>query len=114
MKCCQYSAGMLRHVVSFERETLTADGSGGTSSTWAAITFAPSRGNMSAVSGGERFASARTEATVRYRLVVRYFSGLLPRDRVVFNGAAYQIRFINNVEFANKWLVIDLDGGVAT
>ena len=113
MTCCKYSAGMLRHAVAFERQGLTADGTGGAVQAWSALSGSPTRGMMKAVSGGERFASARVEATVQFRLVVRFFSGLLESDRVMFRGKAYNIRFINNDEFADKWLIIDLTGGVA-
>jgi hypothetical protein len=41
-------------------------------------------------------------------------AGLLESDRVVIRTKAHNIRFINNVEFADRWLEIMVDGGVAT
>lgn len=114
MKCCDYTAGMLKEPVTFQRETLVSDGAGGTTSTWATISGAPTRGFLKAMSGSERWASARVEANVTLRLVVRYFAGLREGDRVQVRGEAANIRFINNVEFADKWLEIDLQAGVAT
>lgn len=38
---------------------------------------------------------------------------LTERDRAVIGGRAYNIRFINNLELRNRWLEIDLAGGVA-
>jgi SPP1 family predicted phage head-tail adaptor len=111
--CCKYTAGMLTEAVLFQRETLVADGVGGSTSVWATIAGAPSRGSIKALSGSERWASARVEATASYRIAVRYFSGIAERDRTVVRGVAYNIRFVNNVDFANKWLEIDLSGGVA-
>jgi hypothetical protein len=32
---------------------------------------------------------------------------------VQIRSKVHNIRFIDNVEFANKWLQIDVDGGVA-
>jgi len=46
--------------------------------------------------------------------VTRYFAGLVESDRVVIAGRRYNIVFINNVELRNRWVEIDLDGGVAT
>jgi hypothetical protein len=43
---------------------------------------------------------------------VRYFAGLRESDAVTINGARHNIRFINNVEQSNRWLVLDVDGGV--
>lgn len=114
MKCCDYTAGMLKHSITFQRETLVGDDAGGTTSTWAAIVSAPTRGFIKAMSGNERWASARVEATASYRLVVRYFPNLMEKDRVLFRDRAHNIRFVNNVEFADKWLEIDLSEGVAT
>jgi SPP1 family predicted phage head-tail adaptor len=105
---------MLKEPVEFQRATKVSDGSGGYTETWAAISGAPTRAIVKAVSGSERFASDRIEATTRYRIVVRYFDGLLESDRVEIRSRVYNIRFINNVEFADRWLEIDLDGGVAT
>jgi SPP1 family predicted phage head-tail adaptor len=114
VKCCEITAGMLKEPVTFQRETLTADGSGGTTSAWATIAGAPTRAGVKAMSGGERWASARVEANASWRVTVRYFAGLLPKDRVMIRGKAYNVRFVNNVELADKWLVIDVSEGVAT
>jgi SPP1 family predicted phage head-tail adaptor len=114
MTCPKYHSGMLKHSITFQRATRTSDGSGGVTKVWATIAGAPTRGNMKAASGGERFASARIEATYTHKLVTRYFTGLLDSDRVTFAGKAYDITFIDNVDFDDRWYVISLRGGVAT
>lgn len=113
MKCCDFHSGKLKEPVTFERKTLTSDGAGGMTQTWATINNVPSRAFVVPVSGSERYASDRVEATVRLRLVVRYTTGLRESDRVQIRGRVHNIRFIDNIEFANKWLQIDVDGGVA-
>lgn len=50
---------------------------------------------------------------MRLRLVVRYTNALRESDRVTIRNRVHNIRFIDNIEFANKWLRIDVDGGVA-
>ena len=114
MKCCDYNAGMLRTPCQFQRKTRTPDGSGGWSEAWTNIAGAATRCSFKALSGGERFQAQRAEATTRNRIVVRYFSDLTEVDRVVIAGRRYNITFINNVELRNRWLEIDLSGGVAT
>ena len=114
MRCCDMTAGQLKEPVEFQRKTRTSDGAGGFTVTWPAITDAPTRGRVRYASGSERYASERTEARVSVKLVVRYFAGLLEADRVEIRGKAYNIRFIDNIEFADKWLEISLDGGAAT
>lgn len=113
MKCCDYSLGKMREPVEFQRATRTSDNYGGASDSWAQITNSPEWAEVKAVSGGERFASDRVEATVRFRVVVPYFSGLKESDKIVFRSRSHNIRFINNVELRDMWLVIDVDGGVA-
>jgi SPP1 family predicted phage head-tail adaptor len=108
------NSGKLKEPVTFQRRTLTSDGAGGQTESWATISGAPMRAHVTPTSGAERFRSDRVEATVRLRLVVRYVSGLLESDRVQIRNRVHNIRFIDNIEFANKWLQIDVDGGVAT
>lgn len=113
-RCCDINAGMLRTPVAFERATRAPDAAGGFTVTWAAISGAPTRARVVAMSGSERWASDRVEATARYRVTVRYFAGLLEADTVLIGGRRHNIRFVNNIEMRNRWLVIDVDGGVAT
>lgn len=115
MKCCaKYSARDLREPVSFERLTRTSDGAGGFTESWASISGAPTRGMVKAMSGRERWASQRIEATSTHRIVVRYFADLTEVDRVVIRGRPHQVRFINNVDLADRWLEIDAQLGVPT
>lgn len=114
LKCCDINTGMLKEPVTFQRRTLVADGAGGQTETWAAIPATPSRAHVRPVGGSERWASDRTEAIVRLRLVTRYNAALREGDRVLIRGKAHNIRFLDNVEFRDKWLQIDVDGGVAS
>jgi SPP1 family predicted phage head-tail adaptor len=113
MKCCDYNAGMLKEPVVFQRRTLTSDGAGGQTEEWATISGAPTRAHVMPVSGSERYASDRTEAIVRLRLVTRYTNLLREGDRVTIRDKVHNIRFLDNIEFKDKWLQIDVDGGVA-
>lgn len=112
-KCADYNAGKLKEPVSFTRRTLTSDGAGGQTETWAAVSGAPTFAAVTPVSGAERYASDRVEAIVRLRLVTRYTTTLREGDRVTIRDRVHNIRFLDNIEFANKWLQIDVDGGVA-
>jgi SPP1 family predicted phage head-tail adaptor len=106
-------SGKLKEPVTFQRRTLTSDGAGGQTESWATVTGAPTRAHVMPTGGSERFAHDRTEATVRLRLVIRYTTALRESDRVTIRNKVHNIRFLDNIEFANKWLQIDVDGGVA-
>ena len=112
--CSKYNARMLREPIEFQRMTRTGDGAGGFTEGWTAITGAPTRAMVKALSGSERFQSQRTEATASHKIVVRYNAGLTAVDRAVIRGRAYQIVFVNNVDFADKFLEITAMLGVAT
>lgn len=113
IRCCDMHAGKLKERVIFERRTLTSDGAGGQSETWATIMGVPGRAFVMPMSGSERYASDRTEAIIRLRLVTRFTNLLREGDRVKIKSRIHNIRFIDNIEFANRWLQIDVDGGVA-
>ena len=113
MKCCDLNSGKLKEPVTFKRKTLTSDGAGGMTQAWTTLSGAPTRAYVVPVSGSERYASDRVEATIRLRLVVRYTTALRESDRVQIRNKLHNIRFIDNIEFANKWLQVDIDGGVA-
>lgn len=113
IKCCDMHSGKLKEPVTFQRRTLTSDGAGGQTEAWATVSGAPTRAHVMPIGGSERFIHDRTEATVRLRLLVRYTTTLRESDRVQIRNKVHNIRFLDNVEFANKWLQIDVDGGVA-
>jgi SPP1 family predicted phage head-tail adaptor len=113
LKCCDLNAGMLRTPVQFERRARVSDGAGGFTQTWQAIAGAPTRAYVKSKSGNERFASARVEALATHSVTVRYFADITEADRVVFEGRAANIRFIDDVEQRKRWLKIDVQTGAA-
>lgn len=112
--CSKYSARMLKHKVTFERQTKTADGSGGYTDTWDRIGDAPRWAMMQPVKSRETYDHNRIEARPRNLCVTRYNADLTEADRVIFRGRAYNVQDMRNVEYRDLWLEIDLDGGVAT
>lgn len=99
-------------MVTFETPTDTADGRGGFTRTWA--TSHTARAHVRGTGGREVVINDRITAINGKRVTVRYFAGLEEKDRVTIAGRVHNIRYINNVEERNEWLVINVDGGVAT
>ena len=112
-KCDSLSAAMLSEPVTFQRSVKTPDGAGGFTETWGTLAGAPTFAHAKYLSGSERWANARTEATSKIKATTRYFDGLLESDAVVIRSRRCNIRFINNVEFKDRWLEIELGEGVA-
>ena len=110
MSCCDgIKLGDLRHKIAIERETKTSDGMGGETVTWSAV-FNP-KVKIKPMRGNERLQAMRLEATVSHVITMRYVSGVLPSDRVNYNGRLMQIRAVINVNERNKWLELYCDEG---
>lgn len=114
MKCGDLSAGKLRTPCQFQVKSKIGDGAGGWRETWVNMPASADRCQFKMLGGGERWQAQRAEATTRNRIVTRYFAGLTEAHRVSVAGRVYNITAIDNLEMRNRWLVIDLDGGVAT
>lgn len=112
MKCCDLTAGKLRHQITIEREQSVSDGGGGSTITWS--TVATPRAFIKPMSGGERLQAMRLESTVTHRIFIRYRDDLLTSDRINFNGRLMQIRALINLEERNRWIEIYADEGEAT
>jgi head-tail adaptor len=112
--CCDYSSGILREAVTFQRETSTAGVAGTFTKAWATVSGAPTRAHVRGMSGREERTGDRTDAVARLRVVVRYSAALREGDRVLIRTRAHNITRIDNVEFRNQWLEIDAEAGVAT
>jgi head-tail adaptor len=115
MKCCDITAGMLTTAVAFQRQGAATNVSGDIlPGAWAAITGSPTRARVKAASGMERGQVQRTDAVVVLKVTVRYVDGLRDSDSVLIRGKRHNIRFIDNVEFADKFMILSVDGGVAS
>jgi SPP1 family predicted phage head-tail adaptor len=107
MKCCDITAGMLRHKINIESFTAVSDGAGGSTVTWAAT---PANTNIwckvRPASGGERFYAMRTEADTTHVIITRWKTGITPAMRVNFGGRLMQIKSVINIEERDKWMEI--------
>ena len=112
MKCCDLTAGKLRHSVIVERESSVSDGYGGTAITWA--TQASFRAFVKPTSGTERLFAQRLDATITHRIYCRYRTDIITSDRINFNGRLMQIKAIINIEEQNRWLEIHAVEGEIT
>lgn len=114
MTCCKYSAGKMREPVTFQRMGAASNVDGNVvAGAWATIAGAPTRGMVRPLSGYEASQAQRLSAEVKMLVVVRYTAALREADSVLIRGLRHNIRYIKNVDFDNKFLEIDVQGGVA-
>ena len=114
MTCCKYSAGKLKEPLTFQRMGAATNVDGNVvAAAWATIAGAPTKGMVRPLSGYEASQAQRLSAEVKLMLVVRYTASLREADSVLIRGLRHNIRYIKNVDFDNKFLEIDVQGGVA-
>lgn len=112
MKCCDLTAGSLRHRIKIQRPSLQSDGGGGGVLTFA--DYAEMRAFVKPTTGSERLYSMRLEANTTHRIFIRYRDDLTTTDRINFNGRLMQIRALINLEERNRFIEIYADEGVVT
>lgn len=94
-------AGQLNRRIVIQTATLTADGSGGTSTAWG--TFATVWAAVWPVSGRERIANQRTEADITVRVRIRYLDGVKEAMRIALGSQTFEITAVINFEARNVY-----------
>jgi head-tail adaptor len=112
-------AGELRQRVTFERLQQVPDGAGGNVGDWTALIQSRSA-RLTPTRGGEQVIAGRLQGVSAWDLWVVYDSetaGITTTDRVVDarNPARiFAIRFIADMDGARRWLLMQLELGVAS
>ena len=106
-------AGRLNRRITLQSLTVAKGTSGGMTKTWVNVAtgIAAAVRNLSgnerrATSAGGQVAEARTEFTIRYR------AGVTAEMRVLYQGAVYNIRHVNDWMGKRESLVLTCDTGV--
>ena len=96
-------AGQLRHRIAIQESTDTADGAGGFTSSWSAIS------GMSSVpaaiwplSSKESLDSMKLELQVTHKIRIRYRSGITAKNRILFGTRIFNIISLTNHDERNK------------
>lgn len=101
--------GQLRHTVQIQAVTLTDDGLGSPTESWATVPGGTVRAEIWSLRGEERMAGERLEARVTHRVRMRYFSGLTSSHRLLFGSRVFRILFVNDVSQRGREHVLDCE-----
>ena len=104
--------GELDQRVQIQQQTRTPDGGGGYVEGWS--TTATVWAQVRPLSGRERDQAQQQEADVRYRVRIRYRSGVTAAERIVWRGQAMQIRSVLEAGPRPLYLDLDCEAGPAT
>lgn len=112
MGCCgSIPAGEFTVPCVIESSTDGKDDYGSPTESWA--TYWTGRAKFETRYGSERAQSNGVDHLVTAIITIRYASGILPDMRVVLDGTDYfNIKYIDNVERANKYLKITIQQAV--
>lgn len=116
VSCCnpKYTSRSLREIVSIQGLTRAADGMGGFTDTWAAVSGAPTRAMIEAAPGSERWGFMRQVPGNGYRMVTRFFSSATAAQRVIWRGKEYGVLGVVDPDGRQDWLEWRLSDGVAS
>lgn len=113
MKCCDLSAGKLRHLVDLQNRQDVDDDLGGVVTTWATFS-ASQRGMLKPLTGTEIQRAGRLEANITHKLYMRYRTDLTAAHSVLYEGRRMQVRAVIDIEERKRWIEVSLEEGVAT
>ena len=111
MKCCNITPSKLNRKVDLYRLEKISTPTGGFDESW--VKAASVWAFIKNMSGTELVHADQLGATSYSDFTIRYRSNINEMMKFVYRGNDYQIRHINNIEEADKWLVVKAEKGVA-
>ena len=104
--------GALRQRVTLEAPVRVADGAGGADTACSPV--ATLWADVAAAGSGEVTAGERLEARTRLRVTIRFRAGVTPAMRLVWRGAALNIRAVADRDGRRRFLSLDCEAGGAS
>lgn len=101
---------MLNRKIEFYQLNKTATPTGGFTESW--VLFASGWASVKNMSGTELVRADQLGDTAYSDFTIRYRNDINTMMKIVYRGTDYQIRHLNNLEEADKWLVIKAERGV--
>ena len=92
----------LRHFVTIQEATETANSYGEIERTWA--TFKKRWANIRPLSGRERWAAQQVQANLSHEVLIRYTKDVTPKMRISYNSRTFEIGTVINVDERGAWM----------
>ena len=97
-------AGKLRHSVTLQSQSLTADGAGGATESW--VDFVTVRANVEPLSGTEAFQAQQVNDDLSHTVTMRYYPGVTSKMRVKYGTRYFLIESIINTGERNREMIL--------
>jgi SPP1 family predicted phage head-tail adaptor len=111
MKCCDITPASLNRQIEIQSLAVTPTDAGGFTESWVTLTNAWAK--IKNASGTELIHADQLGAVAFSDFTIRYRSDLNESMRVIYRGTEFQVRHINNIEEADKFLIIKAERGVS-
>ena len=108
-KCDSIQIKDLRHSVTIQERTLTADGQGGSTESWS--TFTTAWVAIEPTSAAQQFYAQHLKHRVTHKITARYFSGLTSDMRIIFGSRTFHVRGYRDLEERNRFYEIMAEEG---
>lgn len=99
------AAGDLRHVIQIGDVDPQQD-SGGATVVDNVTTYTTQRASVETLQGKELFAAQQSNSQVTHKITMRWFPGIVSRQKVWFDGRQYDIESVQNPDGRRKMLVL--------
>ena len=97
--------GDLRQRITIQQASITPNTNGFEVETW--TDFKTVWANVSNLFGREYYSAAQVNQESTVKFTIRYLAGLNENMRISFNGSYYNITFIDNIKYSNKYIQIN-------
>lgn len=104
------NAGELRHQVTIQSKTITTDGHGGPIETWNDTAYPWAK--VEPLQGRELATAQTVNAETTTRITMRYLAGVIPANRITFDGKYYNLQSVVDPELKHRELIIMASEGL--
>jgi SPP1 family predicted phage head-tail adaptor len=104
-------AGRLRKRVTVQRRSTTLDSLGGQATTWTDVCTLWAE--ITPTGGKELQTGGAIRAESMFTITTRYYAGIVPKMRILFEGQPYNILNVNDTESRHRELVISCSAGLS-
>lgn len=96
--------GNLRHRIELQRIDTLQNETGELQKTYK--TYANVWAEIKSGTGEERLFDDHVKSTINLTIAIRYRDGVTSKDRVLYQGTAYKINHVDNVDMKNEMLIL--------
>jgi len=105
MKCCEITAGALKHSVVIQQKSVSRKSGGGQTVTWSTVATVLAR--ITPRNQSEYLRAMQFEAQTTHRIIIRYRAGITTNMRIQFGSRYFNIQSIIDIEEGRRFLQID-------